>query len=211
RLSEDLRGLAGRLDRLRLAPALIQGAADELDRLVDIERLGQVFISAALERRDRAIQIRVRGHDDDRHRGVTRLDRLQQLQPRLPGHADIRDQDFGRAAGERVERLLRGGERAEGDAFAAQRLLDHPADRAVVVDDPDGFHDSGRRILNSVRPGRESNSITPWWYWTKVCASESPKPVPPCRPETSGLKILSRISSGTPGPSSATCNSNASL
>src|SRR6266849_2734020 len=44
-----------------------------------------------------------------------------------------------------------------------------------------------------------------------VCASESPKPLPPSLPDTSGLKIRSWISSGTPGPSSTTCNSSASL
>ena len=82
------------------------------------------------------------------------LDRLQQLEARAPGHADVGDQHLGRAAGERVERFLRRGERVVRDALAAERFLDHPADGAVVVDDPDRFHVSGSRILNMVRPGR---------------------------------------------------------
>ena len=91
-----------------------------------------------------------------------RLDRLQQLESRLAGHADVGNEHLGRAAGERVERLARGREGAERNALATERLLDHPADRAVVVDDPDRLHEMGSRILNAVRPGRDSNSITPW-------------------------------------------------
>src|SRR5258708_4479535 len=142
---------------------------------------------------------------------MSRLDCLQQLEARESRHADVRHQHLRSAAGERLERLLSGGERAEGNAFPAERFLDHPADGAVVVDDPDRFHVSGSRILNTVRPGRDSNSTTPWWYWTNVCVSESPKPLPPSLPDTSGLKIRSWISSGMPGPSSITCNSSASL
>src|SRR2546423_4440912 len=142
---------------------------------------------------------------------MTLLHGVQELEAREAGHADVRDQHLGSAAGEGVERILSGGERVEGDAFSRECLLDHPADGTIVVDDPDRFHVSGSRILNIVRPGRDSNSMTPWWYWTNVCASESPKPVPPSLPDTSGLKIRSWISSGTPGPSSTTCNSNASL
>src|SRR5438045_4198191 len=134
---------------------------------------------------------------------------VQQLEPREPRHADVRNQHLGGTVGERLERVLRGGKRVEGDALAGERFFDHPADGAIVVDDPDRFHASGNRILNMVRPGRDSNSMTPWWYWTYVCASESPKPVPPSLPDTSGLKMRSCISAGTPGPSSITCNSNA--
>src|SRR5258708_18139933 len=151
------------------------------------------------------------GHQEHGNGGMASFHRLQQLQAREPRHPDVRNEHFGGAARERVERLLRGGERVIGNALPAESLLDYPADGAVVVDDPDRFHVSGSRILNIVRPGRDSNSTTPWWYWTNVCASTSHKPVPPSLQDTSGLKILSWISSGTPGPSSTTCNSNASL
>ncbi|MNC86188.1 hypothetical protein D3C83_18260 [compost metagenome] len=135
-----------------------------MHRLVDIERLGQVLEGAALESGDRRVEVGVGGHDDDRHGGMALLDGLQQLQAREPGHADVRDEDLGSAARKRVERLLRRGERVEVDALARERLLDHPADGAVVVDDPDRFHVSGSRILKTVRPGRLSHSITPPWY-----------------------------------------------
>src|SRR5207302_10634179 len=210
-MSQDFGGLAHGFYRLGFPSAFVERAANELDRLVDVEGLGKIFVGAALEGGHRGIEIRIGGHHDDRHRGMALLDGLQQLQPRAPGHADIGDEALRRTARERIERLLRGGKRVEGDAFAAERLFDHPADGTIVVDDPDRFHVSGSRILNMVRPGRDSNSTTPWWYWTNVCASESPKPVPPSLPDTSGLKIRSWISAATPGPSSTTCNSNASL
>ena len=69
-------------------------------------------------------------------------------------------------------------------------------DRLVVVDDPDGFHavglqalglqGSGIVIVNTVRPGTLSQVIVPWCCCTKVCASVSPRPEPPSRPDTSG-------------------------
>ena len=65
-LSEDLGFLlpcGG--DRLDLAATFVEGAPHELHRVVHIERLRQVFEGAALECRYRALQVRVRGHDDD--------------------------------------------------------------------------------------------------------------------------------------------------
>jgi hypothetical protein len=50
RLPQDLRHFAGRLFGARLPYALVDRAADQLDGLVDIERLGQVFEGATLER-----------------------------------------------------------------------------------------------------------------------------------------------------------------
>jgi hypothetical protein len=40
--------------------------------------------------------------------------------------------------------------------------------------------------LETVRPGTLSHSIVPWCCCTKVCASVSPSPEPPSRPDTSG-------------------------
>ena len=49
-----------------LALAFLHGAADQLDRLGQVERLGQVFEGAALEGRHGAVQVGERRHDDDR-------------------------------------------------------------------------------------------------------------------------------------------------
>jgi len=65
------------------------------------------------------------------------------------------------------------------------------------------------KILNTVRPGALSHSIVPWCCCTNVCASVSPKPEPPSRPDTKGKKMRSSSYSGIPGPLSSICNSNA--
>jgi hypothetical protein len=76
RLAEDLPGLDGSFGCLRLAPSLLEGATDELDHLVDVERLGQVLVRAALERGHRAVEVGIRGHDDHRYRRVAVPHRL---------------------------------------------------------------------------------------------------------------------------------------
>ena len=67
RLAEDLRQLAGRLERRFALFAVLERAADEAHGLVHIEGLGQVLVGAALECRYGRIQVRVRGHHDDRN------------------------------------------------------------------------------------------------------------------------------------------------
>src|SRR6185437_4736610 len=117
-------------------------------------------------------------------------------------------------------------------AFARERLLEHPADRAIVVDDPYGAriarafaerlyihvhgpspfgaHESGSSTLNTVRPGALVHSIVPPCCAISVCAIVSPRPLPPSRPETSGKKIRSLIAWGTPGPLSSIAIATAS-
>jgi hypothetical protein len=46
--------------------------------------------------------------------------------------------------------LARRGEALEGDALAGQGLFQHPADGAIVVDDPDGFHDFAQWLILSL-------------------------------------------------------------
>ena len=213
-LAENLGSEGGFLACTVLVRGLLQCTPDERDRLVHVEGLGQVLEGAALEGCHRAVEVGVGGHDDDRQLRVALLDLLQQVQPRLAGHADVRQQ-----RGRRLRRALELGEGVAGgaeagvvDALAAERLFKHPADRAVVVDDPDGIHivctilvraarpafrgrDAGcaqlrsvigSRIVKQVRPGRLSTSIMPWCCSMKLCASDRPSPLPPSRPDTSG-------------------------
>ena len=63
----------------------------------------------------------------------------------MPGMRMSLTTTCGRSPVQRVERLLRRAEGAVRDALARERLLEHPADRAVVVDDPDGVHGCGVR------------------------------------------------------------------
>jgi len=142
RLPQDLGGSLLGLFLLLLPQRLVQGAPDEINRLVNVERLGQVLERAALKRRHRRLEVRIRGHDDHRQVGMALLHLLQQLQARGPGHADVRHQHLGRPGielGERVAGLREGLER---NAFARERLLEHPADGAVVVYYPNRLHRS---------------------------------------------------------------------
>jgi hypothetical protein len=112
RLTENLRRIAQAIVDFLFAQALFQRAADQLDRAIHVERLGEVFKRAALERRHGAVQIRIRGHDDDRQPGVLGLDGLQKIQPRAARHADVGNQDLRRFFVERVERVAHVGKAA---------------------------------------------------------------------------------------------------
>jgi hypothetical protein len=64
---------------------LVERAADQFDRLVDVEGLGQVFEGATLEGGDRRIQVRESGDDDDRDAGVLALMVCSSSRPEAPG------------------------------------------------------------------------------------------------------------------------------
>ena len=106
--------------------------------MIDVEGLRQVFERAALEGRYRAVEVRIRGHDDDRDLRMPLLHFGQQLEARFARHADVGDEHLRFVQRERLPHLVGGGERLVGNALARERLLEHPADRAVVVDDPYG-------------------------------------------------------------------------
>ncbi|GAC1633527.1 MAG: hypothetical protein NVS9B10_28900 [Nevskia sp.] len=138
RLADDRGARLGRL-RLRHGHALLRGTAHERGDAVDVERLRQVFEGAAAERGDGGIEIGMRGDDDDRQLRPQRAHALHQRQAIEAGHADVRDQDVGTLGilVQRVQQLGRAGKAPDRHAFAAQGFFENPADRLVVVDDPD--------------------------------------------------------------------------
>jgi hypothetical protein len=82
----------------RLVHRFVNRSLDQLDRLIDIEGFGQVLEGAALKCGNRAFQIGIGGHDDDRHRREAVLTSCSKLQPGLAGHADVGQQDLRRLA-----------------------------------------------------------------------------------------------------------------
>src|SRR5436309_5045627 len=70
-LPEDIRRPGQRLFGFAFPRALTQCPTYELDRLVNVEWLWQIFERATLERRYRRLQIGVRGHDNNRKVGET--------------------------------------------------------------------------------------------------------------------------------------------
>ena len=60
--------------------------------------------------------------------------------PEPPGMRMSETSTCGCVVVERRQHVARVGEAADREVLARQRLLEHEADRLVVVDDPDGFH-----------------------------------------------------------------------
>jgi hypothetical protein len=126
-----------------LVRRLGDGPPNQFHGLVDVKGFGQVFKGAALEGRHRRIEVGIGGHDDHRQFRKMLLDVAQQFQAALARHADVRDQYLRPlAAIERGQRFVGRAEGLGGDFLAAECLFQHPADGTVIVDDPDGIHQS---------------------------------------------------------------------
>ena len=193
---------------------LVRRAADQLHRVVDVEGLRQVFEGAALERRDRAVEIRVRGHDDHRDvriallhlaaaaRGPTRPAcgcRTPAPAARSPRSA-CSTSYAARTSCTGCPRA-RAPSRAPSGSSGRRRRSRRPScrRRAAVRSrrrtSSRSFPfmrrlvrivSSGSRMVKIVLPGTLSHSIVPLCWATKVCAIVSPRPLPPSRPDTSG-------------------------
>ena len=120
-----------------LFASLPGGLGHQFDGFVDIERLGQVFESAAPIGADRAVQIREGGDDDDRNVGVPTGELFHQVQPAHVGHANVGDDDIRLLAGERPEERSARFEAPRRHLRQRQGLLQHPAHGFVIVNDPD--------------------------------------------------------------------------
>ena len=109
----------------------------ELDRLVDIERFGQVLEGPALVSRDGVLEVRVRRDHDDRQLRAGVAQALEQRDAAHAGHAHVGDQDVGRPVSDCLEQVLGPLETAGIHIGLLERLLEDPAHRLVIVDDPD--------------------------------------------------------------------------
>jgi hypothetical protein len=183
RLAQQLGDLRRLRRRILAAARGLTRTAHQLDGLVDVERLRQILEGAAFIRRHRARQIRMRGHHDDRQRGMSGAHFAQQIYAGSARHADVGEQHVGRIRAQRAERWLGGVEGARHHAAGAQRPFQHPADRGVVFNQPHtqcgligrrqggvmqirgidahAFSGRGSRMVNTVRPGLLSNSMRP--------------------------------------------------
>ena len=122
-----------------LAPAgLGQRAADDGDQLVEVEGLGQVLVGALLGRRQGRHQRVLGAHDDDGQVGPQLLDARDQVEGVLVGHHHVGDDDVALALRDPAPQGGRVAGGARGIARARQRLVEHRADRGVVVCDQDG-------------------------------------------------------------------------
>ncbi|SVK48402.1 Uncharacterized protein conserved in bacteria [Acinetobacter baumannii] len=140
RFADDVRRrIAGRLAAHRLLLLLIMadGALDQRHRFVDVERFRQVVEGPLLIGADGRIQIRMRGHDDHRQHRVALFDLLEQRQTIDARHADVGQQHVGSLRGQGFQHVIAAFEGGAAHARAGERTLKHPADGAIVIDDPD--------------------------------------------------------------------------
>ena len=106
RLTENFR-LFGSDDAVRRNGVRFRGrAADQRQRMIDIEGLRKVFERAALERCDSAVEIGVGRHDDHRHLRITLLDLIEKHEPRLARHADVGDEHLRLADRQRLQHFV---------------------------------------------------------------------------------------------------------
>ncbi len=138
-LADDFRHLTAPAPRRIPARGVgvLAGTLHQLHRFVHIERLGQVLEGAALVGGDGGVQIRMGGNDDHRQIRPSLLNLAQQLQAVDTGHADVGDQHIRPPVGDGVQGAVAVFEAGHGEAALLERLLQHPADGAVVVDHPD--------------------------------------------------------------------------
>src|SRR6185437_3160069 len=109
---------------------------------------------------------------------------LEEVEPRLSLHADVGDEHVRRILAQRTQCRLGRLERPRQHPRIAQRALEHPPDRGIVVDQPDAEIESAQWFCSSrgsisvkmVRPGSLSNSMRPPWRMTRSCATASPRP-----------------------------------
>ena len=99
RAADQRNGIRIRLRRPRRCTLLRLGqrAADDRDQFLEIERLRQVFISAAFGGPDRRHEGVLRTHDDDRQIRPHLLDARQQIERVLVGHHDVGDDEIALA------------------------------------------------------------------------------------------------------------------
>ena len=88
------------LERDDLRPALQLGAdvGEHLPQAIEVERLGEVFARAELDRLDRAVDGGVAGHQDHFAAGHRRADLPQQIEAVDVGHPQVDHREIGRLA-----------------------------------------------------------------------------------------------------------------
>ena len=166
---------------LRAALGFRQGPPDDRDQLLQIERLGQIFVGAFLGRRDGRHQRILGAHDDNRQVRPQLLDARNEIEGVLVGHDDVGDDQIALALARPAPQRRGIARRLRRIARPRQCLIEHGPDGCIVIRDEDiaGHHvrapvqdcrlagsrgrrsSSGRRTRKTVRFGVDSHSIMP--------------------------------------------------
>src|SRR5262245_30094739 len=139
RTAADQRQAFGRLggESLRFALRLGERAPDDGNKLVKVEGLRQILIGTALGRRDRGHEGILRAHDDDRQIGPHLLDAGDEVEGVLVGHEHVGDDEIALALIDPAPECRRVAGHPRRVTRTGERLVEHGADRGVVVGDED--------------------------------------------------------------------------
>ena len=201
-------------------PALLQGAAGDLDQAFRREGLLHEVVGAGVHRLYRHGDVAVTGDQHHRQARVEGLETLQQGQAVDAGQADVADDDAGEVAVDPLQRLLSAADADAGDVLQLQRLLAAEQDMRIVFDDQDGkrlVHRAGLAVGESGTRDRLSSKAVP--PLSGCCTlrlqpaavarlAERVRPRPrPCSPGLvvkKGSNRWTRAAGGIPGPLSRT-------
>ena len=158
-----------RLRGLRLRLRRGQGALHQRGEFLQVERLGQIIERAAFGGCDGGEDGVLRTHHDDGQIGPQTLDARQKIEPALVRQHHVGNDEAALALRDPAPQARRRRRRAHVITRAAERLMQHRADRGVVIGDENGtsrhtqpsLSALGSNTRNTVRPAVESHSTTP--------------------------------------------------
>ena len=116
---------------------LHQRTASDGNRVVQVERFGQIVERAVAIRRRRCGHVGERTHDDDAHTGRLGPDAFKQVQSVRAGHAHVAEQHGRDIVSERGQRAFGLAKLADRKAGVAQGGGQHETHAAIVIDNPD--------------------------------------------------------------------------
>ena len=122
---------------LGLEPGRFHGALRDQQQPVDLERLLDVVVGAAADRRDRRLDVAVARDHHHRHVRVLGLEHVEQLQPVEPRalHPDVEENQARPPPRDLVERGIGVMRLPRLVAFVLEDARDEVADVVLVVDD----------------------------------------------------------------------------
>ena len=184
--------LAHRVERHRLAqaqvlrrqPLLLEAALHDADDLLDLERLEDVVVGAALHRVDGRLHRAEAGHDDGERVGRGGADRVEQLDAAHARHLEVADDEIVVGVAELRERRRAVLRRADDVPLHAEEVGQDVPDELLVVDDEDArsFVGGGDRHRRG-HARRESRTLTDppsWKCILRVVSSAAMGATPSC-------------------------------
>jgi hypothetical protein len=136
RRTADQRNVVEILTFGRRLPTLLRfrhRAPDDGDKLLQVERLRQIFVGPAFGSADRGHEGVLRAHDDDRQIGTRFADARDQIEGVFVRHHHVGDDEVALALADPAPQRRGVAGRTHFIAGARQSLIEHSADRGVVV------------------------------------------------------------------------------